>query len=396
MRSLLAGPPFGRNPSASLALLVAVTMTGTLGLHVFVPALPFVAGDLHATPFQTQLTITLYLCGLAAGQLVYGPISDALGRRPVIIASLSLYLLGFLAAIPAPTIGLLIVARVLQSLGGCGSLVIGRAMVRDVSTAEDAARQIAVLTIAMTITPALAPVLGGVVTTWIGWRAVFVVLAVLVGALLALVILTLPETNRRPVSAPGIGPILAGYRRLLRSAKFRNYLVAGSCGGTSLYAFLAVAPFLLTDVLGRPAAEVGAYCLIVTAGMIAGSVLARRIAGRVEIRHAARRGNLLCLTSALALLAIDLSGQLSVLTLLAPLVIYSVGIGVASPNAVAGLMNVDPDAAGSASSLYGFSQMAFGAGFTLIVSLWHSASATPVAATLILASVLAALALQRV
>ncbi len=141
---------------ASLPLLVAVTMTGTVALHIFVPALAAAAADLGTTPVAAQLTITLYLVGLACGQLVYGPLSDRFGRRPVLIAGLSLYLAGLLLAIPARSIEVLIVARILQSLGACGSLVLGRAMVRDVSTATDAARKIAILTMAMTLTPALA------------------------------------------------------------------------------------------------------------------------------------------------------------------------------------------------------------------------------------------------
>ncbi|GJD51596.1 Inner membrane transport protein YdhC [Methylobacterium crusticola] len=388
--------PLTRAGRASLPLLVAVTMTGTVALHIFVPALAAAAADLGTTPVAAQLTITLYLVGLACGQLVYGPLSDRFGRRPVLIAGLSLYLVGLLLAIPAQSIGVLIAARVLQSLGACGSLVLGRAMVRDVSTSVDAARKIAILTMAMTLTPALAPAIGGVVNEAFGWRAVFVVLAALVAFLGALVVFTLPETNRQPVALPGIGAVAAAYLRLLRAPVYRAYVVAGACAGTSLYAFLAVAPFLLVDRLGRSSQEVGLDCLVVVLGMVVGSAVAGRLAGRVPIRQAARGGNLLCLASALALLGLDLGGQLSVTTLLAPLVVYAVGIGVLGPNAVAGLMNVDPHAAGSASSLYGFLQMGFGALFTLAVASWHDGSAAPVATTLLVASLIAAFALRRV
>lgn len=394
--------PAGRDASsrettrqASLPLLVAVTMTGTVALHIFVPALAAAAADLGTTPVAAQLTITLYLVGLACGQLVYGPLSDRFGRRPVLIAGLSLYLAGLLLAIPARSIEVLIVARILQSLGACGSLVLGRAMVRDVSTATDAARKIAILTMAMTLTPALAPAIGGLVAGAFGWRAVFVVLAALVATLGALVVLTLPETNRRPVALPGIGAVAGAYLRLLRHPGYRAYLLAGACAGTSLYAFLAVAPFLLVDRLGRSAQEVGLDCLIVVAGMVVGSAVAGRLAGRMPILRAAKIGNGICLASALALLAVDLSGHLTVVTLLAPLVLYAVGIGLLGPNAVAGLMNVDPHAAGAASSLYGFTQMALGALFTLVVATWHDGSATPVAATLVGAAIIAALSLRR-
>jgi MFS transporter, DHA1 family, multidrug resistance protein len=390
---------------APLPLLVAVTMTGTVALHIFVPALAAAAADLGTTAAGAQLAITVYLIGLAGGQLLYGPLSDRYGRRPILIGGLGLYLAGLLLAIPAPTIGVLLVARVLQSLGACGSLVIGRAMVRDVSTREDAARKLAILTTAMTLTPALAPALGGVVNEAFGWRAVFVVLAALVAVLGALVVFTLPETNRHRVALPGFVAVLAGYLRLVRIPVFRAYLVAGACGGTSLYAFLAVAPFLLVDRLGRSSQEVGFDCLIVVFGMVGGAVLggqvyrrgwlATRPPARVPIRMAARSGNLLCIAAAVTLLAVDRSGLLGVVSLIVPLFAYAVGVGLLSPNAVAGLMNVDPHAAGSASSLYGFTQMTFGAAFTAAASAWPATSATPVALALLAAGLIAGLALRR-
>jgi DHA1 family bicyclomycin/chloramphenicol resistance-like MFS transporter len=396
MRSLLAGPPSGKPSSASLPLLVAITMTGTLAMHIFVPALPRAGADLGASPAAMQLTITLYLVGLAAGQLVYGPISDRFGRRPVIIASLGLYLAGFLLAIPATSIGGLILARIVQSLGGCGSLVIGRAMVRDVSSGQDAARQLALLTIALSMTPALAPAVGGFVDNAFGWRAIFVGLAALVSVLLLLVVFTLPETNRRPVALPGIRAFFGAYARLARSAKFRRYTIAASCGGTSLYAFLAVAPFLIGTLLGRSSQEVGLWCLFVTVGMAVGSALVRIVGGRAEVRVVAQRGNLICLAAAVVLTALIATGHFSIWALVLPLFGYALGVGIVGPNAVAGLMNVDPDAAGSASSLYGFVAMSFGALFTVPVTIFHDAGALPMALTLLFASSLAALALNRV
>ncbi len=189
--------------------------------------------------------------------------------------------------------------------------------------------------------------------------------------------------------------MIAAYLRLVRLPAFRAYLVAGACGGTSLYAFLAVAPFLLVDRLGRSPQEVGFDCLLVVFGMVAGAVLASRIAMRVPILRAARSGNLVCILSALALLAVDRSGALGVVSLIVPLFAYAVGVGLLSPNAVAGLMNVAPNAAGSASSLYGFAQMSFGAVFTAAATAWPATSATPVALTLLGAGIVAALALRR-
>ena len=388
--------PEERRKAPPLALLIAVTMTGTVALHIFVPVLPSVGRDLGASPTTVQLTITMYLVGLALGQLVYGPISDRFGRRPVLIVSLILYLVGFLLAIPAASIDALILARILQSMGACGALVLGRAMVRDVASERDAAKQMAVLITCMTLTPSLAPGLGGLIAAWLGWRAIFVILAATVAILLALVVSLAPETNRNPVTTRGISFVLGGYARLLRSGKFRRYVLAGSCAGTSLYAFLAVAPFLYIELLHRSPQEVGLFCVIVSMGMAVGAMLVRILIGRMELRRGARLGNLICVVAAFSLLAFHVAGMISVVTLTGATLIYALGVGIAGPNIVTGAMSVDPGAAGSASGLYGFSQMAIGALCTLAVGLWHDGSALPLAVVLCAASLTAAISLQRV
>lgn len=371
-------------------------MTGTVALHILIPALPQVGRDLGASPTTVQLTITTYLIGLALGQLVYGPISDRFGRRPVLIGGLILYLLGFLLAIPAMSIEALILARVLQSLGACGALVLGRAMVRDVSTEKDAAKTMAVLITCMTFTPSIAPGIGGLIEAWFGWRAIFVVLAFTVATLLVLVVWQVPETNRNLSTSRGISFVIGGYARLLRSAKFRHYLLAGSCSGTSLYAFLATAPFLYVEMLHRSSQEVGFFCVIVSLGMAAGAFLVRLVIGRLELRRGARLGNTICVLAAFLLLAAALSGWITVMTLTGATLLYAVGVGIAGPNILTGAMNIDPAAAGSASGLYGFSQMAVGALCTLAVGLWHDGTALPLAVVLVVASSTAALALWRV
>lgn len=388
--------PEERRSAPPLALLIAVTMSGTVALHVFIPALPAAGRELGASPTTVQLTITMFLVGLAVGQLVYGPISDRFGRRPVLIGSLVLYLLGFLLAIPATSIEALIFARVLQSLGACGALVLGRAMVRDVSTEADATKQMAVLITFMTLTPSLAPGLGGLIEAWFGWRAIFVVLAVTVATMLILVISLVPETNRSLVTTRGISFVLGGYARLLRSGKFRRYLLAGSCAGTSLYAFLAVAPYLYIELLHRSAQEVGLFCVVVSLGMAAGAMIVRLLVGRLELRRGARLGNLICVAGALLLLAAHVSGQISVVTLTGATLVYALGVGIAGPNIVTAAMSIEPAAAGTASGLYGFCQMAVGALCTLAVGLWHDGTALPLAVVLTVASLTAALSLSRV
>ena len=258
-------------------LLAAIAAGGTLAMHIFVPALPEVARQFDVRPATAQLTLTLYLIGIALGQLVYGPLSDRFGRRPVLIVALWIFLAGTVLAGVAPGIEWLIAARVLQAIGACGGLVLGRAMVRDGAPPDRAARQMALLVMAISVAPALAPLIGGTIAAWLGWRAIFAFLGTVGVALLAFTLLMLPETHRQRVALPHPGAMIAVYARLLALRDFRGHAAGGACMSTSMYAFFASSPFLFVDVLHRPASEVGAYYMVMVAGVTVGSWMASRL-----------------------------------------------------------------------------------------------------------------------
>ena len=165
--------------SAPLWLLTLITFSGTLAMHIFVPALPEAARDLGASVGGMQMTVSVYIMGLAVGQLAYGPLSDRFGRRPVLMAGLTLYALAGLAAAFAPDVHSLIVARLLQALGGCAGLVIGRAIVRDTALPQEAARRLAMMNLMVAIGPGAAPLVGGALASSLGWRSIFFALALL-------------------------------------------------------------------------------------------------------------------------------------------------------------------------------------------------------------------------
>jgi len=371
----------------SLALLVTIAMLGTMALHMFIPALPATAADLNASPGMIQLTVTLYLVGLAAGQLIYGPLSDRFGRRPLLLGGLCLYVISTLLAAFADSAGELIVERVFQSLGACSGLVLGRAMVRDGTSTLEAARTLAVLMTAMVIAPALAPGVGGYVTAWVGWRGTFAVLTCVGTVVLLLSVLILPETHHQRTPLPGIMPMLRSYRRLLGMRVFRGYALGGCCTSTSLYAYFSSSPFLFMDVLHRSVEDVGLYSLYVACGIGTGTFLASRLVRRFGARDLARTGNHVQLIGALLLLLVDRSGMLSVATVVGTMMLLSVGSGLATPNAAASAVGADPQAIGAAAGLYGAMQMAFGALCSLIVGSWHSASALPMATVLLVSAV---------
>ena len=163
-------------PAPSLALLSAITALAFCGLHMVVPALPLLVAVFADTPAHVQLVVSLYLAGIAAGQLVYGPVSDRFGRRPVLLAGLAAFLVGTALCGAAWSLPALIAGRVLQALGACAGIVLSRAMIRDVYEREAAARGLALVMMAMTLAPAISPAIGAYLAEWFGWRAIFAVL----------------------------------------------------------------------------------------------------------------------------------------------------------------------------------------------------------------------------
>jgi DHA1 family bicyclomycin/chloramphenicol resistance-like MFS transporter len=354
-----------------LWLLALLTLSGTLGMHIFAPALPRAASDLGVGPSVMQMTVSLYILGLAFGQLVYGPISDRFGRRPALIGGLALYTLAGFAAAAAPGPETLIVARLFQALGGCAGLALGRAMVRDTAAPPDAARRLALLNLMVTLGPGVAPILGGAMAATLGWRSILVLLCVLGASLLVFAWRLLPETAQS-ASRIDATALAMDYGRLLRSPAFLGYAIGGGCATTSMYAFIAFAPFIFIDQLGRPAYEVGVYLAILIAGVWLGSALASRLISRIPMRRLLIGANLISVMGAFAFLAAVLLGRFDVALTVGPLFFFTLGAGIASPMALTEAISVNPHVIGSASGLYGFTQMAVGALCTALAGLGAS------------------------
>ncbi len=373
--------PSGSRARAPFSLLVAMTACGTLGMHIIIPALPATARALHMSVGMAQLTITLYLIGLAIGQLVYGPLSDQFGRRPVLLAGLSLFTAASIVTALAPNAATLIGARILQSAGGCAGLVLGRAAVRDSASAEQAAGKLALLTLVMAMVPAIAPAIGGYLTAYIDWRASYVLLAMFGAATLVLCALLMPETLAKPTGARR--SIVTAYLRLLTSRRFVGYAIGGACSTTAFYAFMSASPFIFENQLHQPAQRVGLYYLTLMLGVAGGSFAANRMAGRLKVQAALRFANAIGICGAGLLATADAAGLLSVPTVVIPVCLFMVGAGMASPFALAGSVSVNPQAIGAASGLYGFTQMGYGMICTIVVETWHPGAVYPVATVLL-------------
>ena len=370
---------------ALILLLAGVGALGSLAIHLFVPAMPAVARDLAAAPATIQLAVSLYLFGLGGGQLVAGPVSDAIGRRPVLIAGAAIFVAGSIGAALAPSAPVLLAARLIEAAGAAASVVSARTLVSDLSDRGEAAGNLALLTSAILLSPTLAPTLGGALVSLAGWRFVFVTLALTGGGIALLSAWLVPRhapTAERPRFAQA-------YARLARNARFRGYVAGNSLASSALYIFLSGSPFLLIGQWHLSPAQAGLCYLVVAAAGIGGSFCVRQL----DRRHDAFRIGLAAIASAGGLmLAIALLGGSGPTALILPMLLAGLGGGIAAPTGIAGAMHAEPGIAGTASSLAGAIQMITSAGITALMSGFASGALAPLAAGIFVAG-LAGLAL---
>jgi MFS transporter, DHA1 family, multidrug resistance protein len=376
-----------RRPVPPLWLLGLLTFSGPVGMHIFVPALPAAAKDLHATPVALEMTISLYILGLAVGQLLYGPVSDRFGRRPALLVGLSIFTVASIAGLFAPDIHTLVVARFFQALGGCSGLVLARAMIRDTSQAHEAARRLALTNLLVTAGPAVAPLIGGGLSALWGWRTILVGLSALGVANFMMTWLLLPETRPEALFVSA-SRYARDYVGLLRSRQFLGYAVGGACATTSLYAFIACAPFIFVDRLHAPSASVGLYLALLVSGIWLGSLLASQLIARFSLNRFVVVANAVSVVAAASFLGLLIIDRATLAGIIATMFVFSVGVGAAAPAALVKAISVNPRVTGTASGLYGSVQMAV-AGTLVMLAGWGSNPAFASASVLLAAGVVA-------
>jgi MFS transporter, DHA1 family, multidrug resistance protein len=355
---------------APIWLLVLITISGTLAMHLFVPALPDAARSFGASVPAMQATISVYIIGLATGQLIYGPLSDGLGRRLMLMIGLGLYAVAGLVAAAAPNVHTLIVARLFQALGGCAGLALGRAIVRDTAGPEDAVRDLALLNFMTLIGPGVAPLIGSAIAAAFGWRWIFLLLAALGALTLYFTWQRLPQTNV-PTGHVRMRALWSDYAQLLRAPGFMGFALGGACATTSIYAFLSAAPFVIPARLHRPLHEVGLYLGLLMVGMSVGNVITRNLIRRISLDRLLIGANLLSTLSAASLLAVTLAGAMTIYNVIGLMFVFAIGAGATSPAALSKALGVESRLVGSASGLYGSMQMIVGALCTFAVGVGH-------------------------
>jgi DHA1 family bicyclomycin/chloramphenicol resistance-like MFS transporter len=345
-----------RPGSFALTLLLALlTGIGPLSVDMYLASLPDIGRLLEAPTAQVQLTISFYLIGYAVAQVFYGPLSDRHGRRPVLLAAITVYLAATLACALAPTIETLIAARFFQALGGSGTIVLARAVVRDMYDGVRVGRELSRMAAIMALAPLAAPLIGGVLQTAFGWRSNFVTLFA-VGAVAAIMVwLLLPETlRRRAPETVSLVSILRSYRRFLGDRVFVIHLGIATCCMAGLFAWISTAAFVLQDIYGLSPLTFGLAFAVGSSGYLVGTLIAARFVMGWGADRTMGVGVVTMAAGGIVLMLAAAGGWHVAAGLILGVGLYLAGMGLALPQAQAGALLPFPDRAGAASSLLGF------------------------------------------
>jgi DHA1 family bicyclomycin/chloramphenicol resistance-like MFS transporter len=366
---------------ALTALLAALTALGPLSTDLYLPSLPDMGRAFGVAPAQVQLTLSVFLFGFAIGQLLYGPLSDRHGRRPVLLASIAVYCAASLICTFAPTVGILIAGRFLQALGASGAIVLARAVVRDLYSGARAGKELSIMGAIMAIAPITGPVVGGVLHTWFGWRSSFAVLLVCGVALGWMAWRKMPETLKHPApEVLSLSAMLRIYRDMLRQRSFLLYAgITGACYA-GLFAWLSSASFILQDIYHLTPLAFSIYFLPSATGFLIGTFIASRIVSRIGIDRTIGFGACALFGGGIAMTIMLLfAGSWPFFAVVLPASLYTIGLGLTFPQAMAGGLSPFPERAGAASSLLGFIPQFCAAGVGILVVAMLDKTAWPLA-----------------
>lgn len=373
-----------------VALLAALTALGPFSLQILAPALPVVARDLAVGAGAAQLLLSLSLAAMAVSTLVWGPLSDRMGRRPVILIGVGLALLGSLIAALAPTLEIAVVGRLLQAGGAIAGMVLGRAIAYDLYGRDGAANVIGQITAVMVVAPMMAPALSGFIVG-VGeggnWRGIFWAVAALSAILLGAAALRLPETAPGGRTGQGFGATLAdtlaGFREIAGLATFWAYAGYGVMSLSCFLFFVGAAPFVMQEAYGRGPIEYGLWFMLVAAAYMAANIACGPVSRRLGGDWALRLGALLAIGGLAIAALLAVAGVLHPGALIFPVMLQSVGAGLSVPNAMAGATAAVPERAGAASGLMGCCQFLAAGVATQIAGLLPHDTALPLSVCMV-------------
>lgn len=370
-----------------IGLLGAV---GPFAIDMYLPALPTMAADLGVTAQAAQMTLTAYFLAFGVSQLVYGPLSDQMGRKPPLLIGLGVFLLGTLGCAFAPTVETLVAARFVQGLGAATVMVVPRAVIRDLYTGPQATKLMAMVMLVISVSPMLAPLAGSGVMAVAGWRSIFGALAIAALASLALTQFALPETlgpaDRTPMRPASL---LRGAGQLLRDREFMGLTMIGGFGMASFFVFIASAAFVYVESFGLTPTQFSLAFAINAAGFFAASQTASALGSRFGMRRVVAVAVAGFAATTLVLFGLVAAGLGTLPVIVFMLVLANACLGPVLPTTMVLALDPHPDMAGLASSLGGAIQMLVGGAMIAVAGPFFDGTALPMVATIAACGVLA-------
>ncbi|CAN0440279.1 unnamed protein product, partial [Laminaria digitata] len=372
-----------------LLILAALSASAPMSVDMYLPAFPALAQDLLTDSGRVQQTLSAFLLGFAIAPIVWGPLSDRFGRKPILYAGLAIFVAASIGGALSTSIDVLIGFRFLQALGGSAAAALARAIVRDRYDREEAAKTLSLLFVVMAIAPMAAPILGGQVLVFFGWRAIFWALAGF-GVICLLITVyplreTLPPARR---THHRVGDMAKSYGALIRNKRYLGYAFCQGLSFAAMFAYIAGSPFVIIELFGVSPELYGFLFAAHVVALMVGSAVNSRVVVRVGVDRMlaigtygiAGGGVLVFLAGALGVPLFALIGSVVVMMLFVTMI---------GANATAGALSEFPNMAGTASAFLGMMQFALGAAAGALVGFFHDGTAMPLVIVMMVSGLLA-------
>ncbi len=337
-------------------ILGALAMIGPFSIDTIFPAFAVMEKALHVDKIAMQQTISMYLLGYAAMSLFHGPLSDALGRKPVILAGITIFTLASLGCALSTSMTQMLIFRIIQGLSAGVGLIVGRAIVRDALDGDDAQRLMSNISMIFGVAPAIAPIIGGWILGWSNWQAIFWFLSLFGLILLLATAFTLPESHPVEKRLPlNVKALTAVYKTIIVNRRFRLLALAGTANFGALFLYITSAPAFVLDMLKLNEQQFGYFFVPTISGMVMGAFFSGRAAGKMSGVKLANIGFLFCGIS--ALINIPYNFFVTDITLpwaVIPMVLSAFGVALVFPILTIAILDMYPNQRGSASSMQAF------------------------------------------
>ena len=389
-------PPLTGHPGLTSSLWIVLGLRAAVtpfATEFYLPAFPAMVNDLHTSATGIQLTLSAYFVGIAVGQLLFGPLSDRLGRRGPLIAGTAICLIAAAVSALAPNVEVLVAARFVQALAGAAGMVIGRAIISDVAVGREAARAFSLMMMVVATAPIVAPIAGSLLAATIGWRGILWAVCAMTAVMLVAVILFVPESHpherrehARTVNA-GARPVAIA----LRSRAYVGNMLAFGLSFAALMAYMSASPFVFQVMAGLSPVAYGVLYGFIALVLVLSSAVSARLTASHAVGRLLGLGLTILVAATLSLLALVLAG-VPAIWFAAPILLADASLGLIIGNASSLALGAVPQVVGTASAILGTVQFALGAAVTPLVSIAGEDTAVPLAIVMATSALLASAA----